>query len=132
MQRIQRCKPHNRIISDWCVQEDIKKQYMLLIDRLAEFNYPLKLLSNGDPPSDDDARLATEAQAAEDAVAAAEDAVADAQASGDADALAAAKQALADAEATAQAAKDAVAAAVTKQANLEKCCAAQSDRMLCS
>jgi len=88
-------------------KEDIKKQYMLLITRLEEFNYPL--LSNGDPPSDDDARLAIEAQAAEDAVTAAQDAVADAQASGDADALAAAKQALADAEATAQAAKNALA-----------------------
>ena len=48
---------------------------MLLITRLEEFNYPL--LSNGDPPSDDDARLAIEAQAAEDAVTAAQAAVAD-------------------------------------------------------
>ena len=61
------------------------------------------------------ARLAAEKKAAEDAVAAAQDAAATTQASGDADALAAAQQALADAEANAKAAADALAAAVTKQ-----------------
>ena len=55
--------------------------------------------------------MATEVQTAEDAVTAAQAAVANAQASGDADALAAAQQALANAEATAQAAKDALSAA---------------------